>query len=452
MTLATLVAYLFGSERAIRDIVQSRRGLLLGLLFVLSAGFAREYDGEDLLSEPWHLLIPLGASLVSSFVLYCLVAGVAKSEGKSKPFWQGYMMFLALFWMTAPLAWLYAIPVERFYSAADSVRANLWLLGIVAAWRVVLITCVISVLYRCRWLAAFFIVMLFSDAVLWVVLVVTPMPILSIMGGIRLTESEGVLLGTQFMLRILGTLSAPIWLFGTIAVLCRKPSNAMAWERLELDHGARSPIHATVWVLSGASLLVWAIILPTTQPPQANRHTVESLLSQNDLADALRFMSARQPDDFPPHWDPPPRVGYGEDVPDLWKILALVDGDDVAPWVRAIFKDKVLAQAGTPYYGGEDRFVDLATMDQQSLETYLRLLGGGSDGRYISPNHRHEIEFILQRADDPDHSEPIPEWRRELLNEILRLAASQEATESPAPAPADAPAEPAHPAPRSDAQ
>jgi len=35
----------------------------------LLPAFAREYDGEDLLHEPWHLLLPLVASLATSFIL-----------------------------------------------------------------------------------------------------------------------------------------------------------------------------------------------------------------------------------------------------------------------------------------------------------------------------------------------------------------------------------------------
>ena len=33
---------------------------------MISAGFAREYDGEDLLREPFHIFIPLAASFVAS--------------------------------------------------------------------------------------------------------------------------------------------------------------------------------------------------------------------------------------------------------------------------------------------------------------------------------------------------------------------------------------------------
>ena len=52
--------------------------------------------------------------------------------------------------MTAPLAWLYAIPYERFLSPVGATRANLWTLGLVAAWRVLLIIRVLVVLLSYR--------------------------------------------------------------------------------------------------------------------------------------------------------------------------------------------------------------------------------------------------------------------------------------------------------------
>ena len=107
MGIGTLLRYLIGDRAAIQEIAGSRRALWVGLVFVVSAGLAREYDGEDLLHEPWHALIPLAASLVSSFILFLLCfAKVMASDPARPPFFSAYRSFLTLFWMTAPLAWL----------------------------------------------------------------------------------------------------------------------------------------------------------------------------------------------------------------------------------------------------------------------------------------------------------------------------------------------------------
>src|SRR5262245_21291219 len=114
MGLSTLLRYLIGDRRAIEEIASDRRALWLGFLFVQSAGFARDYDGEDLYHEPWHLLLALAASLAASLVFFTLCfCKVLASEAPRPSFFSGYLSFLGLFWMTAPLAWLYAIPYER---------------------------------------------------------------------------------------------------------------------------------------------------------------------------------------------------------------------------------------------------------------------------------------------------------------------------------------------------
>jgi len=219
MTAITLGKFLIGSRGAIEQIARTPYALLVGLLFVLSAGLAREYDGEDLLHEPWHLLLPLAASLATGTLLYLLVSFVGNCRGAgNQPFFERYRVFLSLYWMTAPLAWIYAIPIERFLSPADATRANLWMLGIVALWRVLLITRVVSVLYRTRYLAALCVVMLMADVVTFTLMNVIPRPVVGLMGGIRLTESESIVANTTFQVMLFTFLLFPVWLIGAIVV------------------------------------------------------------------------------------------------------------------------------------------------------------------------------------------------------------------------------------------
>lgn len=105
MSPKTLLHYWLFDRDAVERIIESRGALLLGGVFVLSAAFAREYDGADLLREPWHLAIPFGASLVASLVLYGFLATPARVSGAGDlDFLRRYPAFLGLFWMTAPLA------------------------------------------------------------------------------------------------------------------------------------------------------------------------------------------------------------------------------------------------------------------------------------------------------------------------------------------------------------
>ena len=119
MGIVTLFRYLIGDREAVLAIAGTRHSLWVGFLFVLSAGLAREYDGEDLLHAPWYVLLPLAASLVASFLLFYLAYGVARlKEAAMPPFFTAYDRFLGLFWMTAPLAW----PSARTCRVTRSVR------------------------------------------------------------------------------------------------------------------------------------------------------------------------------------------------------------------------------------------------------------------------------------------------------------------------------------------
>ena len=70
MSIGTLLRYLVGNRQAILQIAGTRNVLILGILFVMSAGLAREYDSRDLIHEPAYLFAPLVASVATSFVLF----------------------------------------------------------------------------------------------------------------------------------------------------------------------------------------------------------------------------------------------------------------------------------------------------------------------------------------------------------------------------------------------
>ncbi len=337
MRVRTLLRYLIGDREAILQIAADRRAVWVGLLFVLSAGFAREYDGEDLLHAPWHVVIPLGASLLSSFLLFSIAYGALRlKRAPGPPFFSAYRSFLGLFWLTAPLAWLYAVPYERFLSPADAVRANLWTLALVSAWRVALMVRVVSVLMGYHALTALCVVMLFADALALAALQSVPLPVINVMGGVRVSESEAVLRNTALMVRVLGFCSLPLWLLCALLALAQSRPSWQTPPAQDLSaRGGRG-----LWFLGLASLAVWAAVLPFTQPEQQLRSCVERLLKGGKIAEGLAEMSAHSPEDFPPHWDPPPRVGYGEHLPPLLDVLEAIADGPPASWVRSAYLRK----------------------------------------------------------------------------------------------------------------
>ena len=334
VTPLTLIRFLMGRRSAILDVAASPHALALGGVLVLSAGFAREYDGEDLLHEPWHLLIPHGASLLTAFLLYMLVrlTGIVKNQ-HLPTFFRGFPMFLRLYWMTAPLAWLYAIPFERWMSPGDATLWNLRLLGIVSVWRVVLMIRVISVVYGAAPLwRVISTVLLFGDAVMLIAIRFVPVPVLNLMGGVRMTESEQLLQTTTFLLQIVGFPSLFILLIMTLV------PTANPWTRMTFSQPSR--VHGTTWLLAAISILIWRFILPVTQPEQQRRRVAEQLIMAQDFPAAFMFMSKHDQADFPPHWSPPPHVAQPNPVPPINDLIEVLIQESPTEWVRAIFIEK----------------------------------------------------------------------------------------------------------------
>jgi hypothetical protein len=434
MTLWTLTCYLLGSRGAILRLAGCRPALAAGFLFVIAAGFAREYDGEDLLHEPWHVLIPLAASLASSAVLYLLVWAIAQGRGSKEPrFFPGYLDFLTLYWLTAPLALVYAIPVERLLSAADATRANLWMLGLVALWRVALMTRVVAVLYGISPWRALFLVMLFADSVAVVILAMTDLPIVAIMGGIRLSESELVLRNTVWMLRVAAVLSWPIWLVGAgIAVFSKQPP----WEYQPAATPPYPRAAADVWAATLAAIGMWAFVMPLTQPEQQLRWRVERDLHGGRISEGLQTMSAHEPGDFPPHWDPPPRVAYRERTPDITVVQEHLDIMTVKPWVRAIYVEKF-----GNWLAGENDYVGAwGELPADEVARQIRLIERMPERLQLVRDNEHSLNRVA------DGYSELPAELRKRVQKLLQEAGVASGESKPstlAPAPSDQQALPA---------
>src|SRR5262249_3987320 len=162
---------------------------------------------------------------LSSFTLFAIVYArgvVGYPDRTSVPqvvndpnrpsFFAAYRSFLTLFWMTAPLAWLFAIPYARFLSTVGDGEAGSRSRVLVGVWRVGLMGRVGSVLMGYTLVQAFFLVMAFADAVALLAIYLMPKPLVDIMGGIRHTDSERLILALTFNVTCLGMLSGLVWL------------------------------------------------------------------------------------------------------------------------------------------------------------------------------------------------------------------------------------------------
>jgi hypothetical protein len=302
-------------------------------------------------------------------------------------FFSAYLSFLVLFWMTAPLAWLYAIPYERFLSPADAVRANLWTLGLVAAWRVALMVRVLTVLMGYTVAQAIFLVMGFADAVALLAIQMMPRPVVGIMGGIRHTETEEAILRVTCAVTGWGCLSLPVWLIGAlIASASSKPS----WQVPSSAAGPAAAPNRGLLALAVTALVVWIPLLPWTQAEQLLRHTVELDLRGGRVVEALAIMSAHAPSDFPPLWDPPPRVGYGESRPPLMDVLEAIADQPPAPWVRQLYVEKL-----RQYFG--NKYAHPPVRDAGRIARLFQRLEGGPA---LTTEFRDELEQMLRYGNE----------------------------------------------------
>jgi hypothetical protein len=117
------------------------------------------------------------------------------------------------------------------------------------------------------------------------------------------------------------------------------------------------------------------------------RSRAEDDLKAARIADALDLMSAHAQSDFPPQWEPPPRVGYGENSPDIFDVMQEVLDHDCAPWVRATFEDKFRRQMHAPWA--------LQHCSRNQLATILRVLNQLPDGPDIAAQHHSAIKGWL---------------------------------------------------------
>src|SRR5262249_4424209 len=116
--------------------------------------------------------------------------------------------------------------------------------------------------------------------------------------------------------------------------------------------------------------------------------------------DALEIMSAHTPEDFPPHWEPPPRFLKGERlsmVLVVWEHLLRMDS---AGWVREAYREKLKHCVLNP------RFVDLKKfgqilneMPESEALALLESVDGNSQGDWLRTQLELRPELRKKVAD-----------------------------------------------------
>lgn len=389
MRLHELFWFFLGDAEAIRSLAANRWSLAAGALLVLTAGLARNYDTQDVRRQWWRLLIPFAASTLAAAVLVLVIMLVT---GSAALWLEQARGILGLFWLTAPLAWLYGIPYERIWPPALAVRNRRLALGAVALCRVVLMTRCVSVLCGCSLGQAFLMVLCFAvpTAVLAVgaaLAAVRRPETRSIAEPAAAPETSGAaavrvvvdgMSGHPFVVDSRGEFRTDVMAQGPGADAPRPPPGTPKLEReddefagvalggcgafllvlsscgllkfLERLGGAwqpralvpsAAPPSPELWIFATGAVLFWSVALIVRQPAQRRRTHFAQRLRSDRLAVTIRDLARHRAEEFPPGWDPSAALAYPDAAPRLLDACSIAAGLPADSWVRGRFLERL---------------------------------------------------------------------------------------------------------------
>ena len=336
MRPSDLLLYLVGHRGAIERIAASRQAFWAGALLVVSAGIARNYDHLSLLAQPEWILGPFGMSLFSAGLIWLmLMAGISVYSQNCKD--PAFRTFLTFFWLTAPCAWLYGFPVERFTDLLRATQWNFAFLIVVSVWRVALIVRVVNVLTGAAAGRVLAWVMLPACIEMGLGSLIKGLSLVSIMGGVRLPphhafikQASGVVMTGSFWLGLASLLA--------IIVYVSRESEAVT-KPLCRDRVVDNP---RVIQAAAACLLGWIIIAIPVQGPVRQTHQLSQYFADQQWRAGIEYAAARQRSDFseihflPP--DPYALNGYAN-----FPVLGAMDGSE-PEWLRRVWISQAIME------------------------------------------------------------------------------------------------------------
>lgn len=384
MTAADPFLFLLGSRKSIERIAGSRIALWIGALLVITAGIARNYDHLLLTQQFEWIYGPFLMSLFSAILMFfSLSVGVNVDRC-----WREFGVFVSFFWLTAPCAWLYAIPVESFTDILTATKWNVAFLAIVSLWRVFLITRVVSVLTGARTIQILCCILIPASVEMGIGSFFKGISLVGIMSGVRLPPHHVWLKNvSQFI--VFGSICSFIIACSVGSILSLKTTErkGIHLARPSTDDGRG------VFSFAFAAMAVWLAIAWVLQPSVQRKHDLDKLIRAENWTQAIEFASRHQPDDFPPAYEFPPG-SYGRDDT-AGRLLAAMTGNEPA-WLTEIWMD----QWCTTF----DLMIMPRSIDQELIRTLAE--------KY--PEFKRKIESRVEDLRRPDTGESG--WEKEWLS------------------------------------
>jgi hypothetical protein len=253
-------------------------------------------------------------------------------------------------------------------------------------------------------------VMVFCLVMGYAALQLIPTPVFLVMGGVRLTESEQLILGLKLNLIAAGVISGPIWGIGYL-VAC---ASNVPWRWYKNQAEVPSlPVSRGAWTLSCVSLVFWIPILPWTQREQKLRWNAEKHLMSGSIKELCQLTRDHSERSFPPHWDPPPRLSYNDLKPGLFHTTAEILSNDPPDWFRKRYTDKIEGSTSTYYVQ-----TLLSRMDNQEIAGLTRLV---QEFEVIQLQNSYLGVFMDQKLNDPT----LDDEGRDLLRNLKEALQNQ---------------------------
>lgn len=323
ITPKTILLFLIGQRNAIEKVASSKYSLLLAFLFIISAGLARNYDHHLLLEEPLWIGGPVIMTLFSSLFIFGFLKifvgpRIPEFTGKN------YLAFLSCFAMTAPLAWLYGFPIERFASPLLAAKFNFNILIIVSLWRLILMVRVINVLFNFHPAHGFFLITIPASLEMLIGSIQKHFSIVGIMGGMRLSPADEFLKQAS---ETVTTISFFLFFACIFSLLFCPKKTPIAW----VSQLKKVTITKATWITSISIIALWLTLAITPQKQLSTRQQFRQLISAQDYHAAAAFVAPLTRSDFPTHQEILHLKIYDNNHP---AIEALARHDDWPQWLR----------------------------------------------------------------------------------------------------------------------
>lgn len=309
--------FLIGNRGAIERVAGSWWSILVGALLIITAGIARNYDHLALSKDFEWFYGPFLASILSSLFIFVIGCGSLIFVKGSK---LSYLSFLSLYWMTAPCAWIYGIPVERFTDILTATKWNVTFLAIVSLWRVALMTRSLQVLIgepvgKCASRIIFP-----ASLIMMVASFLKGIELVGIMGGVRLSPHEEFLRNAANFTTTISFWAAIFSFITLIDYLVKKehpPKRPLPWKSIPAPRNVIAIVCVLIFIAVG-----------TTIPLQIKTHrnaTLDEYIRSSLYRQAIDYASQFEREDFLVDHHFPPGPKYPRNTINL---LAHAKADD----------------------------------------------------------------------------------------------------------------------------